>query len=177
MNIAINIIPFSSRHHSILLIKNLIRKVAPLQPENQYYILGLEKNEFEYSKISNVHFHCFKKPSHTSLGYKWLLDYKIPTYLKKLKADLIIQADGLLCKYTQTPQWMYAHHEKEANEKMSSGSQASQLLLTGKVVRSSSRSPSRSPPPASTAASPSPTDAPGNPPRIRGNRNTVAATR
>jgi glycosyltransferase involved in cell wall biosynthesis len=95
----------------------LIRKAAPLQPKNQYYILGLEKNDSEFSMISNVHFYCLKKPSLTIFGYKWLLDYQIPTYLKKIKADLIIQADGLLCKYTQTPQWMYAHHEKEVNEK------------------------------------------------------------
>ena len=77
--------------------------IASENPPHQFYFIS--ENEFDVTvALSNVQYVEIKQQSSSPLLWKLWYNYKLPSLLRKIKADVLISADGICSLRTKLPQ-------------------------------------------------------------------------
>ena len=102
MKIVVNNITFqNSSPQNDLYLDNIFRLLANSHPEHQFYFLTLKNYQFTLScKSENIKVITINN----ILFFKIWRNFQLPILLNKLKADIVIQANGICCLNMRIPQ-------------------------------------------------------------------------
>ena len=113
--IAINTRILPEDNTAAKLLTDYFVNIAVGNPAYQFYFIS-NKEVSPASSISNVKYITVKQQSANPLFWKLWYNYKLPAVLKKIKADVLISADGICSLRTNVPQCVlvndieYLHH-------------------------------------------------------------------
>ncbi|HEY0733246.1 MAG TPA: glycosyltransferase, partial [Chitinophagaceae bacterium] len=111
MNIAVNTRFLMKDHLEGVgyFIKEVFGRIASAHPEHQFYFL------FDRPHAANLHFPAnvtpvvIGPPARHPLLWKYWFDVKVPSVLRKVKADLFVSTDGFCSLATRVPQLLLVH--------------------------------------------------------------------
>lgn len=106
MVIAINTRILSADSAAAKLLTDYFIKIAAGNPAHQFYFIS-NKEVSPASSLSNVKHIILKQQSANPLLWKLWYNYKLPAVLKKIKADVLISADGICSLRTKVPQCVF----------------------------------------------------------------------
>jgi glycosyltransferase involved in cell wall biosynthesis len=89
--------------------REVISELAEKHPNHLFYIIydrPFEKAVVEGANIQNV---VIPPPARHPLLWKYWFDYKIPAFLKRIKADVFVSTDGFATLRTKVPQCLVVH--------------------------------------------------------------------
>ncbi len=89
--------------------REVIRELTQKYPDNIYYIIydrPFKKPEIEGTNIKHI---VLSPPARHPLLWKFWFDLKIPSLLKKIKADVFVSMDGFASLTTKVPQCIVVH--------------------------------------------------------------------
>ena len=115
MVIAINTRILSGDTAAAKLLVSYFTNIAVDNPDHQFYFIS-EKEAWPVAKLSNLKPIAIKQDSLSPLLWKLWYNYKLPSILKKIKADVLVSADGICSLRTKVPQYVlvndleYLHH-------------------------------------------------------------------
>jgi glycosyltransferase involved in cell wall biosynthesis len=125
MVIAVNTRILSGDIAAAKLIVRYFINVAANNPTHQFYFIS-ENDGLLVSALSNVKNVVIKQDSSNPLMWKLWYNYKLPSLLKKIKADVLISADGICSLRTKLPQFVlvndieFLHYPEWYSKKYSS---------------------------------------------------------
>lgn len=105
MVIAINTRILSGDTAAAKLLVSYFTNIAAADPGRQFYFIS-EKDDMPVSALSNVKNIVIKQDSSSTLMWKLWYNYKLPSALKKIKADVLVSADGICSLRTKLPQYV-----------------------------------------------------------------------
>src|SRR4051812_30803811 len=103
MVIAINTRILSGDTATRKFLLEIFTRIAAENKAHQFYFIS----EAEFSKkelLPNVHHVVIKQQSTNTLLWKVWYNYKLPSLLRKIKADVLFTADGFASLRTKVPQ-------------------------------------------------------------------------
>lgn len=105
MIIAINTRTISGNERVNQLLVNYILRLASLHPEHQFILIS-QKEILPLPDTANVKVYLLPQQSDNVLLWKLWYHYKLPSAVRKLKADLLLSTDGILSKRIKIPQYL-----------------------------------------------------------------------
>lgn len=102
MIIAINTRTLSGDEAAATLLLNWFENIAAQNTAHQFYFIS--NKEIQLSPLNNIKAVVIKQQSANPLFWKLWYNYKLPAALKKIKAGLLVSADGICCLRTKLPQ-------------------------------------------------------------------------
>ncbi|MEN9684849.1 MAG: hypothetical protein RLZZ28_635 [Bacteroidota bacterium] len=91
-----------------LFVKETFSRIALAHPEHTFIFLTDKTGNTQYSLINNIAEHYVKAPASNKITTTYWYDVKTPAILKRLKADLWIQANGIISHTTRIPQMVFS---------------------------------------------------------------------
>jgi glycosyltransferase involved in cell wall biosynthesis len=106
MIIAINTRILSGNIASLNFLEACIESIAATHTEHHFIFITSKQSVQRTWQLKNVQLILLEQQSSNPLLCKFWYDYKLPALLKKIKADVLINADGACSLRTNTPQCM-----------------------------------------------------------------------
>ncbi len=108
MVIAINTRILSGDSAAAKVLTDYFIRTAAGNPAHQFYFIS--NNEVSLaSSLSNIKHIVLKQQSTSPLLWKLWYNYKLPAVLKKIKADVLVSADGICSLRTKVPQCVFVN--------------------------------------------------------------------
>src|SRR6478735_10657720 len=85
-------------------IKQLVLRMVEEQPTHQFFFLSDEPLDFKTTLPANVTVAALGSAGKQGVLQKYWLDVKLPLWLRKIKANLVINLDGTASLTTKLPQ-------------------------------------------------------------------------
>ncbi len=106
MIIAINTRILSGHTASADLLQSCFEKIAEEQPGHSFVFISEKKNLKTATNLKNITYQIIEQQSGKPLFWKLWYNYKLPALLRKIKAGILINADGICSLRTQVPQFV-----------------------------------------------------------------------
>lgn len=103
--IAINTRILSGNNAAAKLLTDYFISIAASNTAHQFYFIS-NNETLSASSLSNVKYIAIKQQSANPLFWKLWYNYKLPAAIKKIKADVLVSADGVGSLGTKVPQFI-----------------------------------------------------------------------
>lgn len=139
MIIAINTRILSGDETASKILIRWFENIAAENRQHQFYFIS--NQELQLSALSNVKSVVIKQQSFSPLLWKIWYNYTLPAVLKKIKADLLVSADGVCSLRTKIPQFVlvnelgFFNHPDYYNKRYVSFIKANMPLCCKKAAR------------------------------------------
>jgi glycosyltransferase involved in cell wall biosynthesis len=89
--------------------REVIKQLAEKHPDHQFIIIYDRPFEKPLIEAANIQSFVIPPPARHPLLWKYWFDFKIPSLLKKIKADVFVSTDGFASLRTKLPQCLVIH--------------------------------------------------------------------
>ncbi len=109
MVIAVNIRVLSGNSAISKLMVGCFEMIAVNHPEHEFIFIAEKEFDVQNNPIQNIKKIVLPQQSSSPLLWKLWYNYKLPSTLKKIKADLLITADGVCSLRNKVPQCLFVN--------------------------------------------------------------------
>jgi len=106
MIIAVNTRILSGNYASAHLLHTCFKKIAIENSGHSFVFISEKKDGHTTTDLQNTSFQIVEQKSASPLLWKLWYNYKLPALLRKIKADVLINADGVCSLLTKVPQYV-----------------------------------------------------------------------
>jgi len=106
MIIAINIRILSANIASVAFLETCFELIAEKHPAHSFIFITAKKLPQKKAALQNMQTIVLEQQSTNPLLWKFWYQYKLPSLLKKIKADVLVNGDGVSSLTTGVPQYM-----------------------------------------------------------------------